>query len=63
MQGQMTAKQTAEYLGVHLDTIYRMVRRKEIPHYKIRTRIFFSQSTIDEWIKDQQQQNQSVSSF
>lgn len=29
----MTVQEVAEYLGVHHDTIYTMVREKEIPHF------------------------------
>ncbi|WP_277680027.1 helix-turn-helix domain-containing protein [Gracilibacillus dipsosauri] len=67
MQDQMTAQQTADYLGVCLDTVYRMARKKEIPHYKIRRRVYFSKTAIDDWIKKQEQVNYKnetkVSSF
>lgn len=56
MQRQtFTVSETAEYLGVHEDTIYTMVKNKEIPHFRIRRRIFFSKETIDAWIRDQEQ--------
>ncbi|CAF1870871.1 DNA binding domain, excisionase family [Bacillus subtilis] len=29
----MTVQEAAEYIGVHHDTIYTMVREKEIPHF------------------------------
>ncbi|UOQ95650.1 helix-turn-helix domain-containing protein [Halobacillus shinanisalinarum] len=50
----MTVDETAEYLGVCKDTIYTMVRTDEIPHFRLRRRIFFSQETIDVWIKEQE---------
>ncbi|WP_338749858.1 helix-turn-helix domain-containing protein [Bacillus sp. FJAT-52991] len=52
----MTVQETAEYLGVHTDTIYTMVREKEIPHFRIRRRIFFTTAAIDNWIRQQEQQ-------
>ncbi|KIL73728.1 helix-turn-helix domain-containing protein [Bacillus badius] len=52
----LTPQQIADYLGVTRETIYRMVRKNEIPHFKIRSRIFFSKETIDAWIRDQEQQ-------
>ncbi|KZN99389.1 helix-turn-helix domain-containing protein [Pseudobacillus badius] len=53
---RLTPKQMADYLGVTRETIYRMVRKNEIPHFKIRSRIFFSKETIEAWIRDQEQQ-------
>lgn len=53
---RLTPQQIADYLGVTRETIYRMVRKNEIPHFKIRSRIFFSKETIDAWIRDQEQQ-------
>ncbi|NGP46014.1 helix-turn-helix domain-containing protein [Bacillaceae bacterium SIJ1] len=47
----------ADYLGVHYKTIYTMVRSKEIPHHRVRTRIFFTKRAIDEWIAAQEQAN------
>lgn len=50
----LTVQETADYLGVSRDTIYNMVRTKEIPHFRIRRRIFFSRDTIDKWILQQE---------
>lgn len=57
MQERMTAQETADYLGVCLDTVYRMARKKEIPHFRIRRRVFFSSTAIDGWIREQEQAN------
>ncbi|GLY11345.1 helix-turn-helix domain-containing protein [Pseudobacillus badius] len=51
----MTVQETADYLGVHTDTIYTMVREKQIPHFRVRRRIFFTVTAIDNWIQDQEQ--------
>ncbi|WP_313430887.1 helix-turn-helix domain-containing protein [Siminovitchia terrae] len=56
----LTAKEVARYLGVCEDTIYTMVRKKEIPHFRIRRRIFFLKEKIDEWIREQAT-NQAIS--
>ena len=53
----MTVQEAAEYLGVHHDTIYTMVREKEIPHFWVRTRIFPTKHNIDAWIEAQEQAN------
>jgi excisionase family DNA binding protein len=50
----MSVKEVAEYLCVSKETIYNMVKKKEIPHFKIRSRIFFSIDIIDNWIQEQQ---------
>lgn len=48
-----TVQEAAEYLGVCEDTIYTMVKQKEIPHFRVRRRIFFLKEKIDEWIREQ----------
>ncbi|NIK11159.1 helix-turn-helix domain-containing protein [Alkalibacillus almallahensis] len=63
MQDRMTAQQTAEYLGLNRETVYRMARRKEIPHFKLGNRILFSKSSIEEWIREQEEANMSASSY
>jgi excisionase family DNA binding protein len=50
----LTVQEVAEYLGVHQDTIYTMVRQKQIPHFRIRRRILFHQASIDAWIDKQE---------
>lgn len=46
----LTVSETAAYLGVSDDTIYELVRRKEIPHFRLRSRILFRRDTLDEWM-------------
>jgi excisionase family DNA binding protein len=53
----LTAHEIAEYIGVHVDTIYTMVRQKQIPHVRVRRRILFSRETIDSWMRDQEQKS------
>ncbi|WP_404452561.1 helix-turn-helix domain-containing protein [Virgibacillus necropolis] len=50
----ITVKEVANYLGVHTDTIYALVKEKQIPHMKIGTRILFTMQSIDLWIQDQE---------
>jgi excisionase family DNA binding protein len=50
----LTVQEVAVYLGVHQDTIYTMVRQKQIPHFRVRRRILFNQLTIDAWIEKQE---------
>ncbi|MCG5251592.1 MULTISPECIES: helix-turn-helix domain-containing protein [Brevibacillus] len=56
-QGILTPAECAKYIGVHRDTIYAMVRKKEIPHFRVRSRIFFRVESIDAWMREQEQKN------
>jgi len=49
----LTVKQAAEYLGISEDTVYRMSRKKQLPHYKIRSMYRFERWALDEWKKRQ----------
>jgi excisionase family DNA binding protein len=53
---RMDTVECAEYIGVSRSTIYTMVRKKEIPHWRARTQIMFSQKVIDDWKLKQQQE-------
>lgn len=54
MRSTMTVKETSEFLGVSVDTIYRMVRQKQIPHFRVRKRIFFRADSLEEWMRKQE---------
>jgi excisionase family DNA binding protein len=45
----MTSQEVAEYLNVHLSTIYKMVRRGEIPAFKVGGDIRFHRDAIEKW--------------
>ncbi|WP_430069297.1 helix-turn-helix domain-containing protein [Paenibacillus naphthalenovorans] len=53
MKKTFTVSEVAEYLNVSTDSIYAMVREKQIPHVRIRRRIIFSIEVIEEWLRDQ----------
>lgn len=57
---RFNVKEAAEYLGVCVDTIYTMVRRREIPHFRLRRRIMFSKSAINDWIREQEENYEVV---
>lgn len=50
----LTVPEVARYLGVSTDTIYTMVKRKQIPHVRVRRRILFRIESIDEWMRKQE---------
>ncbi|RLL45484.1 DNA-binding protein [Oceanobacillus piezotolerans] len=49
----MNVKEIADYLGLHTDTVYDLVRDNAIPHFKIGKRILFSKEAIENWIRSQ----------
>ncbi|WP_188456033.1 helix-turn-helix domain-containing protein [Virgibacillus oceani] len=50
----MTVKGMAAFLGVHTDTVYKMVKQNKLPHFRIGGKILFSQATVLEWIREQE---------
>ncbi|MED1863395.1 helix-turn-helix domain-containing protein [Fictibacillus nanhaiensis] len=53
----LTVLEIAEYLGVCVDTVYTMVKEKQIPYIRVRRRILFSAEAIDQWIRDQEKRS------
>ncbi|MFD1851402.1 helix-turn-helix domain-containing protein [Oceanobacillus bengalensis] len=49
----MTVKEVADYIGLHTDTIYDLVRENKIPHFRIGRKILFTKETIDNWVLEQ----------
>jgi len=48
-----TVNEIAQYLNVSTDSIYTMVREKQIPHVRIRRRIIFLDEVVEQWLKEQ----------
>ena len=46
----MTPREAAEYLSVHVRTIYRLVKNGEIPGRKIGGSWRFKRDALDEWL-------------
>ena len=46
----MTPREAAEYLSVHVRTIYRLVKHGEIPGRKIGGSWRFKKDALDEWL-------------
>ena len=49
----ITVKEVAQYLGVHTDLIYKLVRENKIPHFRMHTKILFIKESVDNWIVEQ----------
>jgi excisionase family DNA binding protein len=54
-QGFLGVREVACYLGVRPSTIYAMVERKGIPHYKVGRLVRFKKFEIDEWMAGQKE--------
>ncbi|WHY22194.1 excisionase family DNA-binding protein [Paenibacillus sp. G2S3] len=46
----MSVLELSDYLGVSSDSIYTMVREKQIPFIRVRRRILFDRDSINSWI-------------
>jgi excisionase family DNA binding protein len=46
----MTPKEAAGYLGLHPITIYRLVKKGELPGFKVGGQWRFKKDLLDEWI-------------
>jgi excisionase family DNA binding protein len=52
MRTQMTVREAASYLRVHPSTIYKLLRRGEIPDFRIGTDWRFNAEVIDRWLRE-----------
>lgn len=48
----MTVSMLADYLRCHPSTIYRLLRQKRLPGFKIGSDWRFKKSVIDQWLKE-----------
>ncbi len=48
----MTPKEAAKYLGFHLVTIYRLLKKQEVPATKIGGQWRFKKDILDEWLQN-----------
>ncbi len=46
----MTPKEAAKYLGLHIITIYRLVKKGGLPGFKVGGQWRFKKDLLDEWI-------------
>jgi len=50
----MTVRELADYLHVHPSTIYRLLKQKRIPAFKVGSDWRFDRESIDRWRFEQQ---------
>jgi len=48
----MTPKEAAKYLGFHLVTVYRLLKKGEVPATKIGGQWRFKKDVLDNWLTD-----------
>jgi excisionase family DNA binding protein len=51
----LTVREVAEYLRVHPTTIYRLMRAKQIPAFRVGSEWRFNVEVIDEWCRGEEQ--------
>ncbi len=54
----MTVSELSRYLRVHPSTIYKLLRRRELPAFKIGTDWRFNRQTIDRWCEQRTKSTQ-----
>ncbi len=55
----MTVTQLAEYLQCNKSTIYRLIKKGQIPAFKIGADWRFKRDLIEEWMRQQHQKSSS----
>ena len=53
----LTMKEAAEYLGISYWLINQLVRRKEIPCYKVGGKFLFRVQVLDEYLSSKEQES------
>jgi len=56
----MTAEEVAEYLRLPLSTVYKLVKDKKLPGFKVGKHWRFRKDSFQEWIKKQESKNNIV---
>ena len=48
----MTPKEAAKYLGLHLVTVYRLIKKGALPCFRVGGQWRFKKDLLDAWIAD-----------
>jgi len=57
LKQKLTPKEAAPLLNVSVWTLYDMVRKKQIPHFKVRSKIFFRKDVLEAWLIQQEMES------
>ena len=58
--GIMTLREVAQYLGLHVMTVYKLTREGRVPAAKIGGQWRFKRDVLDEWLEMQMRRNPSI---
>jgi excisionase family DNA binding protein len=50
----LTVAELSEFLHIHKTTIYRLLRQRKLPGFRIGSDWRFSLEAVEEWVRDQQ---------
>ncbi len=53
----MTLREVAQYLGLHVMTVYKLTREGRVPAAKIGGQWRFKRDVLDEWLETQMHRN------
>ena len=56
-------KELAEYLKCSESTIRKLVKNKAIPYFRIGSKLYFSKTAIDLWVRQQEAVNLQMLSY
>jgi len=59
MKEIMTPREAAEYLSIHVRTIYRLAKKGEIPGHKVQRHWRFIKDVLDKWLSLRENENPS----
>ena len=48
----LTLEEVADFLRVHPSTVYRLLRKAEIPAFKVGSDWRFNQESVEKWVMD-----------
>ena len=58
----MTLEEVAQFLHVHPSTIYRMLKKRNIPAFKVGSDWRFNQESIERWMREREDGMSAVQS-
>lgn len=56
-------QETAEYLQCSVSSVRKLVRSKQIPHFRIGSKLNFNKEAVDQWIHNQEMQNMQIEDY
>ena len=58
-----TVKEVSKYLNCSVSCIRTLVRNKQIPFFRIGSKLNFNKEAVDQWIKNQEIQNMQQTNY